>query len=147
MSEAVRRKQCSVLGAGDWSWIRSNLEWLAELGVDADDTFQADELSIPEAEFQRLCRRGLTEKVAAASDTAGDGATWRLGDGVRDAIDDAIADADWLPCGHRPFRNPRGVDGYTCLVDACDAIYTRGEIRAALRSNRSRADAITEGQR
>ena len=35
----------------------------------------------------------------------------------------------FLPCGHRGLSNPRGVDGYQCAWDGCDAVFDREEVQ------------------
>jgi len=56
--------------------------------------------------------------------------TYRLTeDGVevaREMLDNAES---FLPCGHRGLSNPRGVDGYQCAWDGCDAVFDREEVQ------------------
>jgi len=119
----------SVISHGDRAFIRANIDWLVGIDVEAGETFVFEMLDIEKSQFQTLVRRGYVTKLGF--DRVDNIHRWRLKPGVREAIDDAAADANWLPCGHRPFRNPRGMDGYTCLEDSCDAQYTKAEIREA----------------
>lgn len=43
-----------------------------------------------------------------------------------------LANRTVLPCGHAPFSNPRGEDGYGCTNEDCDARYTRAEIEEVM---------------
>jgi len=121
----------SVISSGDRSWVRANIDWLSNIDVEAGETFVFKSLDISQPEFKSLVRRGFVIKVCR--DPTDDIHQWQLKAGVREAIDDAAAGANWLPCGHRPFRNPRDMDGYTCLHDDCDAEYTKAEIREVRR--------------
>ena len=58
-------------------------------------------------------------------------AKYRVTREAREAIQ-AYDPGDTLPCGHRPFSNPRGIEGYTCTYDDCSATYSRSEIEAVL---------------
>lgn len=68
-------------------------------------------------------------------------AKYRVTRAAREFIQDY--DPATLPCGHRPFSNPRGVEGYTCICDDCDARYSQREIEAVL-NGIDRTDADNE---
>lgn len=37
-----------------------------------------------------------------------------------------------LPCGHRPFSNPVGIDGYECLNEHCEQVFARETVEQVL---------------
>lgn len=78
---------------------------------------------------QGTCRGAHRE----CEDVTCDAQIWDLPSDRRALIEDVLADRTTLPCGHPPFRNPRGVDGLTCLDEECTETYSRDVVRAVMR--------------
>lgn len=107
------------------AFIYANISWVSELDLEDSQEFQAKDLSCDRYQFFELAKVGAFTKVRNFSNGP---AIWRVPQGWEAAVEEAVARSNLLPCGHRGFRNPRGVDGYTC-VEECGRVYTRAEIK------------------
>lgn len=57
---------------------------------------------------------------------------WRTDARAYAMVQEELEHRTLLECGHPPFSNPEGVEGYECTHEDCDARYTRAEIEEVL---------------
>lgn len=93
------------------------------------------------AGFQTFANEGILQKVGRCngehptcelSPSTCNTRLWETAPDVWDLVEEIQESRQLLPCGHAPFRNPRGVDGYTCTSDECDRVFSRATVEGVL---------------
>lgn len=110
-------------------FIYQNISWVPQLNLKDGDYIRAKDLDCDRYQFLALVK---TEALRKAESSSSEPAVWQVPEGWEDAVQQALERSTLLPCGHRPFKNPRGLDGYTCQQE-CGRVYAREEIEEVRR--------------
>jgi hypothetical protein len=91
---------------------------LSEVGIDADlHNWLTRTPVIETVDYERVPIKGCRQKSKRH--------VYQTDRDWYDYLQEILEQVDLMPCGHRGIRNPRGVEGYTCTNDDCDAIHSR----------------------
>jgi hypothetical protein len=123
--------------------VRNDAHMLAQLPTDDTFVINADPEDIPDDAdyvtvdfpqhiFRRHNQTSVLQTVERVRINGSLSHVWRLATHWQNRITEWAEQRRTLPCGHRPFRNPRGVDGYTCTAEHCDAIHDRETLKRIL---------------
>lgn len=126
----------------DGAICRSNVGWLtfhahrvAALLTRVDPPFRTRDVRADEQQLVCAMRRkDLLEIAHTAWEDGGSSKvhSYRPAEGLEAWLEDYLPDGpELLPCGHRPFSNPRD-EGYGCLEERCDARFDRDTIEAVI---------------
>lgn len=131
-----RTHRPSALDRSTCIWLEYNSHRVAWLLKRTEAPFQERDIREEDGRLLHNMRRnGVVEQVSGLREHSDDPHYYRPAPGVEAYLNKLLPDGPrLLPCGHRPFRNLRGREGYTCREDACDRVYERETIQEVMRS-------------